>query len=80
MKQNAVKFFEERGLLEWCSAPEELGQVFESETVTAYIGFDPTADSLHVGHLIPIMGLAWLQRLICISLCIAPSVLGSCSE
>ena len=63
MKQNAVKFFEERGLLEWCSAPEELGQVFESETVTAYIGFDPTADSLHVGHLIPIMGLAWLQRL-----------------
>jgi len=31
--------------------------------VTAYVGFDPTADSLHVGHLIPLMGLAWLQRL-----------------
>jgi tyrosyl-tRNA synthetase len=29
---------------------------------TAYIGFDPTADSLHVGSLVPIMGLAWLQR------------------
>ena len=28
---------------------------------TAYIGFDPTADSLHVGSLVPIMGLAWLQ-------------------
>jgi tyrosyl-tRNA synthetase len=30
--------------------------------VTGYIGFDPTADSLHVGNLVPIMGLAWLQR------------------
>jgi tyrosyl-tRNA synthetase len=30
--------------------------------VTGYIGFDPTADSLHVGSLVPIMGLAWLQR------------------
>ncbi len=31
-------------------------------TVTAYVGFDPTGDSLHVGHLVPVMGLAWLQR------------------
>ncbi|HEU4699637.1 MAG TPA: tyrosine--tRNA ligase [Gemmatimonadales bacterium] len=31
--------------------------------VTAYAGFDPTGPSLHVGHLIPVMGLAWLQRL-----------------
>ncbi len=30
--------------------------------ITAYVGFDPTADSLHVGHLIPVMALAWLQR------------------
>jgi tyrosyl-tRNA synthetase len=30
--------------------------------VTAYVGFDPTADSLHLGHLVPVMGLAWLQR------------------
>ena len=30
--------------------------------VTAYVGFDPTADSLHVGNLVPVMGLAWLQR------------------
>ena len=30
--------------------------------VTAYVGFDPTADSLHVGHLIPLMALGWLQR------------------
>ncbi len=30
--------------------------------ITGYAGFDPTADSLHVGNLIPVMGLAWLQR------------------
>ncbi|MEP6572231.1 MAG: tyrosine--tRNA ligase [Gemmatimonadota bacterium] len=30
--------------------------------IVAYIGFDPTADSLHVGNLVPVMGLAWLQR------------------
>ena len=30
--------------------------------VTGYCGFDPTADSLHVGHLLPVMGLVWLQR------------------
>jgi tyrosyl-tRNA synthetase len=30
--------------------------------ITAYIGFDPTAASLHVGSLVPVMGLAWLQR------------------
>ena len=30
--------------------------------ITAHVGFDPTADSLHVGNLVPVMGLAWLQR------------------
>lgn len=30
--------------------------------ITAYVGFDPTGDSLHVGHLVAVMGLAWLQR------------------
>ena len=34
----------------------------EQQSICAYCGFDPTADSLHVGHLIPIMGLAHLQR------------------
>jgi tyrosyl-tRNA synthetase len=31
--------------------------------ITTYVGFDPTADSLHVGNLVPVMGMAWLQRL-----------------
>jgi tyrosyl-tRNA synthetase len=52
-----------RGFVEWCSHPEELGRKMESEAVTGYVGFDPSADSLHVGNMVPIMGLAWLQKL-----------------
>src|SRR3954466_3312187 len=43
-------------------ATPELRDVLEREKVTAYIGFDPSAASLHVGSLLPIMGLARLQR------------------
>jgi len=43
-------------------ATEGLADVFEKERVTAYIGFDPTASSLHVGSLLPVMALARLQR------------------
>jgi len=49
-----------RGLLAQCS-DEAIGERLSSP-VTAYIGFDPTADSLHVGSLVPIIGLAWLRR------------------
>ncbi len=40
-----------------------LGERLASGPITAYAGFDPTADSLHIGNLIPVMALAWLQRL-----------------
>jgi tyrosyl-tRNA synthetase len=39
-----------------------LAERLERGPVTAYVGFDPTADSLHVGSLVPVLGLAWLQR------------------
>src|SRR5688572_14466742 len=39
-----------------------LAQRLSKGRVTAYVGFDPTAESLHVGSLVPVMGLAWLQR------------------
>src|SRR5712672_1520887 len=52
--------------LEWrgmvYDATEGLADVFAKERVTAYIGFDPTASSLHVGHILTVMGLARLQR------------------
>src|SRR5438270_746715 len=41
---------------------EHVGKALESGTVTGYVGFDPTAPSLHVGNLVPVMGLAHLQR------------------
>ncbi len=63
MGKNVLAFLEERGFIEWSSNSEALGKLFEEETVTGYVGFDPTADSLHVGHLIPIMGLSWMQRM-----------------
>src|SRR3954466_9173747 len=43
-------------------ATPELRDVLEQQKVTAYIGFDPSAASLHVGSLLTIMGLARLQR------------------
>lgn len=63
MYQNALKILRERGFVEWSSHEEELEQHFMNNMVTGYIGFDPTADSLHVGNLVAIMGLAWLQKL-----------------
>jgi tyrosyl-tRNA synthetase len=49
-----------RGLV--ASATDGLADALASERVTAYIGFDPTASSLHVGSLLTMMGLARLQR------------------
>ena len=57
-----LETFEERGFFKQTTHPEELILRVESGRICAYIGFDPTADSLHVGHLIPLMGLAHLQR------------------
>jgi tyrosyl-tRNA synthetase len=44
-------------------ATPDLGPRLATGPVSAYVGFDPTADSLHVGNLVPVMALAWLQRL-----------------
>lgn len=63
MLENAVKILADRGFVEWCSHFDELGEKMLQEMVTGYVGFDPSADSLHVGNMVPIMGLAWLQKL-----------------
>jgi tyrosyl-tRNA synthetase len=63
MMTNEVNLYDE---FDWRSmitaATPELREVLAREKVTAYIGFDPSAPSLHVGSLLPIMGLARLQR------------------
>src|SRR5258708_28616832 len=49
-----------RGLV--YDATDGLAELFEKERVTAYIGFDPTASSLHIGNLLGLVTLARLQR------------------
>ena len=51
----------DRGLVQ--DATPGLAERLARSPVTAYCGFDPTAESLHVGNLVPVMALAWLQRL-----------------
>jgi tyrosyl-tRNA synthetase len=51
-----------RGLINDLSDPEGLRQLLSSESVVLYCGFDPTADSLHIGNLLPLMGLVRFQR------------------
>jgi len=60
--ENPVEYLKRRGYVQDISNETELRALFDRETVTAYIGFDPTAESLHVGHQIGIMMLAVLQR------------------
>lgn len=52
---------QERGFIAQCS-DESLPALLSGNKVTVYAGFDPTADSLHLGHLVPIMALAHFQR------------------
>jgi tyrosyl-tRNA synthetase len=57
---NLLQLYTDRGFLQ--DATPGLAARLARGPLTAYIGFDPTADSLHVGSLVPVMGLAWLQR------------------
>lgn len=61
-KSDFLNFLQERGLLYQCSSFEKLDNLLHTEKVTAYIGFDCTAPSLHVGSLIQILLLKYLQR------------------
>src|SRR5579859_3626706 len=52
-----------RGLVADCTDLEQLLTRVQNRPVTVYAGFDPTADSLHVGNLVPLLGLRRLQML-----------------
>ncbi len=52
----------ERGFIHQCSDPDGLDKLFCNETVTAYTGYDCTAPSVHVGNLVSMMMLHWLQK------------------
>ena len=59
---NVLDVLQERGFIDQTTHDQELRDCLDQENVTCYIGFDPTAASLHVGSLVPIMSLAHMQR------------------
>jgi tyrosyl-tRNA synthetase len=60
--KNAIDVLDERGFIDNKTHDQELKACIDAGPVTCYVGFDPTADSLHIGHLVPIMSLAHMQR------------------
>jgi len=60
-KSDFLRTLKERGFIHQISDETGLDDLLAKETVTAYIGYDPTASSLHVGHLTQIMLLHWFQ-------------------
>lgn len=61
-KKNVYDILLERGYIEQVTHEEEVKELLAKESVTFYIGFDPTADSLHLGHFIQIMVMMHMQR------------------
>ena len=57
-----LKEFKDRGFFYQCTGEENLSQLLDKEKIRAYIGFDCTAESLHVGSLLQIMCLKLLQK------------------
>lgn len=60
--RNVFDVLKERGYLKQFTHEEEMKELLGKEKVTFYIGFDPTADSLHVGHFISMMFMAHMQK------------------
>ena len=60
--KNVFDVLKERGFIKQTVYEDELIKKLGEESVPFYIGFDPTADSLHIGHYIPIMAMAWMQK------------------
>jgi tyrosyl-tRNA synthetase len=61
-KSDFLNVLATRGFIHQVSEPDALDQLAKSQAITAYIGFDCTAPSLHVGSLLPIMMLHWMQQ------------------
>lgn len=59
---NVFDILEERGYIEQMTHEQEIKDLFAKESVPFYIGFDPTADSLHVGHFVSMMVASQMQR------------------
>ena len=60
--KNVLDTLYERGFIKQTVYEDDLRKLLGEESVAFYVGFDPTADSLHIGHYIPIMAMAHMQR------------------
>ncbi len=59
---NVFDTLKERGFVQQCTHEENVAQLLAEKQITYYVGFDPTAESLHAGSLVPLMAMAHLQR------------------
>jgi len=59
---NVFDVLKERGFIEQCTQEEEIRSMLGREKIKFYIGFDPTADSLHVGHFMQIIIMMYMQK------------------
>jgi len=59
---NAYEVLKQRGFIEQMTHEAEMAELMGKEKVVFYNGYDPTADSLHIGHYLTFMALSWLQR------------------
>ena len=62
MEKHVLDELEARGFVQQVTDPEPLRELLATEKVAFYVGIDPTADSLHAGHLLPVMGMAIMQK------------------
>ena len=62
MEKNVLDILEERGYIEQLTHPEEERKLLSKEKISFYIGIDPTADSLHVGHFVSLMVASQMQK------------------
>lgn len=62
MKQNVFDILDGRGFIKQTVFKDDLYKLLGSQSVTFYCGFDPTADSLHIGHFIPLMAASIMQK------------------
>ncbi len=60
--ENVFEILEQRGYIEQMTHPNEIKELFSKESVPFYIGIDPTADSLHVGHFVSLMVASHMQK------------------
>ena len=61
-KTNVFDILKERGFIEQCTHEDEIRDMLGNEKIKFYIGFDPTADSLHIGHFMQIIIMLYMQK------------------